>query len=527
MRRLLLAALVLAALVPAIRLAWLSRDGPHLGFYHDDGLYWVTAKSLAGGGGYRIPSLPGAPYQTKYPPLFPLLLAAAWRVTPEFPASLGTAVWLTWLPLPILILLFDRLLARWGTDGVTRTVLGAALALNPYLAFFGTTLLSEMWASVFVLAALLAAARASSGLVAAAAYLTKTVCAPLVAALPLTLATKRKRLLFLACALPPVAAWHAWAAAHRAPATDWTSLYYLDYLGFYRADVTLSLLPALLYRNLGELFTAGGDLLLFKLSAVPFGENLSRLVMIAALAGVVRWTRSSRKLEYLLFAAGTFALLLVWNFPPNERFLLPLLPLLLLGLWTESRHLAGIARAAWKRPEVPQKIAAAVAALLLAGFAAALTGRSLDATWNTLPALAEQRRAATARALPLYNWIRAHTPAEATFFADRDTTLYLYTGRRATALRMPVRYFYAGDDQAILAASRRLPEFARARRLDSVLLTPADFELDPRPGEQRRAARRALTQDPLFRVVYDSPAGTVFAVSYFTPSAHTWLRPRM
>src|SRR5512140_3524759 len=102
-RTLVAAAVVLLALVPAIRLAWLSRDGPHLGFYHDDGVYWVTAKSIAEGGGYRIPSLPGAPYQTKYPPVFPALLSIVWRVTPEFPLNLATAVWLTWLPLPLMI----------------------------------------------------------------------------------------------------------------------------------------------------------------------------------------------------------------------------------------------------------------------------------------------------------------------------------------------------------------------------------------------------------------------------------------
>ena len=77
-RTLVAAAVILLALVPAIRLAWLSRDGPHLGFLHDDGVYWVTAKSIAEGGGYRIPSLPGAPYQTKYPPVFPALLSMAW-----------------------------------------------------------------------------------------------------------------------------------------------------------------------------------------------------------------------------------------------------------------------------------------------------------------------------------------------------------------------------------------------------------------------------------------------------------------
>ena len=65
----------LAALAPSAYLAWTLRTMPHLGFYHDDSIYWVSGRSLAMGDGYRIESLPGQPYQTKYPPLYPALLA--------------------------------------------------------------------------------------------------------------------------------------------------------------------------------------------------------------------------------------------------------------------------------------------------------------------------------------------------------------------------------------------------------------------------------------------------------------------
>ena len=60
-----------AALAPSAYLAWTLRTMPHLGFYHDDSIYWVSGRSLAMGDGYRIQSLPGEPYQTKYPPLYP------------------------------------------------------------------------------------------------------------------------------------------------------------------------------------------------------------------------------------------------------------------------------------------------------------------------------------------------------------------------------------------------------------------------------------------------------------------------
>src|SRR5439155_18787274 len=58
------------------------------GFYHDDGIYVVTAKALATGQGYRIISLPYEPAQTKYPPLYPFLLSVIWRAYPGFPGNL-------------------------------------------------------------------------------------------------------------------------------------------------------------------------------------------------------------------------------------------------------------------------------------------------------------------------------------------------------------------------------------------------------------------------------------------------------
>jgi hypothetical protein len=516
--------LILLALIPAVRLLWLSRDNPHLGFYQDDGLYWVTAKSIAEGSGYRIVSLPGEPHQTKYPPVFPALLALAWRLTPSFPANLSTAVWITWLPLPLIVLLSNALLARWGTGAGTRLAVCVALALNPYLAFFAIVLMSELWATCFLLAAMLLLESDSAGrwrpplagLLCAAAYLTKTVLAPLLVAAPLILLWRRQRraaAVFAACSVPPALLWHAWAAAHRAPAPDWTWLFYLDYLGFWARDIPPALLPTVIYRNLGELFTGGGKLLLFQFSVLPTGDYLQRLVMLAAVVGVVRWTRRLRRPLYPLFTAGLFALLLVWDFPPGERFLICVLPLLLLGLWTELSHLTAIARAVWTRPERSQKTAAVVAAILLSGFGVLFAASNTTALWSYLPELTRHRREEARLRQPLYDWIARNTPGGALFFAEHDTTLYLHTGRRATTFHMPVRHFYRGDHNAVLAESAGLPRFALARRLDYLMLTPSDFELDPYPAEQRDTVRQALARDPDFHAVFESPAGTIVKIA--------------
>ncbi len=59
-----------------------------IGLFHDDGIYTVVAKALSEGDGYRIISLPGEPYQTKYPFLYSYLLSWAWSLNPQFPENI-------------------------------------------------------------------------------------------------------------------------------------------------------------------------------------------------------------------------------------------------------------------------------------------------------------------------------------------------------------------------------------------------------------------------------------------------------
>ncbi|MEJ2546154.1 MAG: hypothetical protein P8Y99_18985, partial [Calditrichaceae bacterium] len=58
------------------------------GVYHDDAIYVITAKAIAQGDGYRLLNLPNTPVQTKYPVLYPLLLAAIWKFWPKFPQNI-------------------------------------------------------------------------------------------------------------------------------------------------------------------------------------------------------------------------------------------------------------------------------------------------------------------------------------------------------------------------------------------------------------------------------------------------------
>jgi hypothetical protein len=81
----------LLLLIPSAYLVSKSPDMPEFGRLHDDGLFFVSAKSLATGQGFRILSLPEQPAQTKYPILYPLYLSLVWRANPHFPENLALA----------------------------------------------------------------------------------------------------------------------------------------------------------------------------------------------------------------------------------------------------------------------------------------------------------------------------------------------------------------------------------------------------------------------------------------------------
>lgn len=87
---------IFAALVLMVLVLGYWRMVPTVcGAYHDDGIYVLTAKALAQGQGYRLIFLPNAPVQTKYPILYPALLAIIWKLRPSFPNNLFLMKWLT------------------------------------------------------------------------------------------------------------------------------------------------------------------------------------------------------------------------------------------------------------------------------------------------------------------------------------------------------------------------------------------------------------------------------------------------
>ena len=160
LRRLIAIGVFVLALAPSAYLAWTYRAMPHLGYYHDDSLYFVSGKSLAAGDGYRISSLPGEPFQTKYPPLYSALLAIVWKIDPSFPSNLPIATLLAWLLLPAYLAMVWLFLRQLGFSWRDQCVLVVVAGLSPIAAVFSFSLMPELLFTALLLGSVCLAERA-------------------------------------------------------------------------------------------------------------------------------------------------------------------------------------------------------------------------------------------------------------------------------------------------------------------------------------------------------------------------------
>ncbi|HTC87512.1 MAG TPA: hypothetical protein VK686_04390 [Bryobacteraceae bacterium] len=523
LRKLTVIGVFLAALAPSAYLAWTLRSMPHLGFYHDDSIYLVSARSLAIGDGYRIESLPGQPYQTKYPPLYSAMLAGVWKIDPRFPENLPLATLFAWLMLPVFLATVWILLRDYGFNLPERCVFVALAALSPVTVVFSFSLMPELPFTALFIASLVLATRAgkpeasrwlalAAGICAGLAYLTKSVAAPMLVTVPFCFVLRKqfqKAALFLAAMLPAAAGWQWWVTRHLSNSWDLVTLYYTNYLGFRTYNISFQDLPLLVWYNLDGFLQGIGKLLIFDL---PYGsKHLERIVAIAAIAGCVRLTMRRREWQYPLAALGISALLLIWHYPPDQRFVFPLYPFFLMGIATEIYNLCGVLRLAWAKPAFADRFVAAGFGGMLAAlgvFAIFCTAYGLT---SFLPDLFNSHRTDFAAREKAYQWIDRNVPRDANVYAYEDPVLFLYTGRKACGFPIPPKFYYHGDDAAINSLMASMPAFARSHRLDYVLLTPDDYFKD-----LNAIGKRGLTQamqSGAFEKLYDSSRAAVYKLN--------------
>src|SRR5215472_9909721 len=147
------------------------------GLSQDDTLYFSSAKALAEGRGYVLPSLPGCPAATKYPVLYPWLLSWVWRLDASFPGNLFWGVTLTYLFSVAAILLsyhFGR--SSLGLSRLSSLAVTGFLALHPTFIFYSARLMSDVPFAALTMCLLLFACAAVRSSAARWSLLAGLVC---------------------------------------------------------------------------------------------------------------------------------------------------------------------------------------------------------------------------------------------------------------------------------------------------------------------------------------------------------------
>ena len=500
---------ICAALLAALAVAYaIGVRAPGAGLSHDDGIYLVTAKALATGQGYRIVSLPFPLAQTKYPPLFPVLLALVWKLCPVFPANVFALKLVPLLAAVVWLWLTYKLLVREGMSRPGALAVVTLTAGVSWVFFLGTTLFSDTLFAALSTGALLMLRRierrsasalyvCAAGLVIGLTLLTRAAGLALLAAGILVLVRKRsfRRAILLALVAAMLyAPWIWWTGAHpysgRRMETYYTSENYRAW------NVVFSFTPseklAVVGGNLIHL--AGSPLILLGLPYALWPV----LLVPAGLAlgyGLFRALAGGRSTVIPVFLICYCGLLVLWAWPP-ERFVAAVFPLVLFLFWVAAQRIRG---AVWLRWSL------AVAALLVAAYLGEArygvcrdviaNGAYTDYNWSAL-------RSMTA-------WIRSSTPPDAVLVSGLDPLIYLCTDRKG--LRGfdldPVALFYSMGKarRPAIEPAEMMREIVDSRATHLVV-TPVHG------GDDILALNRAIaellrTRPNAFRLVYRGPAG--------------------
>jgi hypothetical protein len=494
-----------AVLVVATLVAWWASVPYVVGVWHDDGVYALLGRAIASGQGFHYTQLPGAPAATHYPPLYPLVLAAVWRLAPSFPDNISAFLAVNAMLVGV---------AAFGAFRFTRTQLGwrdqwaAAFALaatltTPVLALSGAVLSESLFLAALwpVLTAAEQAVRPEgtrrdaivAGASVGALMLVRTHAVALALPLLLLLLLRRRpaRALWAAGAAAAfVLPWQLWAmaAAPRVPAP--LAGAYGSYLGWFATGLReggLAFLGATIRVNLRELWLLVQDRVVPADAAVPRVLAAVSLVTLTA-AGLWRGARQSS--ATVGFLATYLAIVLVWPYTP-WRFLWAVWPLVVLFAALGAVSL-------WNATSAPAARGLVTAAATLVAFGMMRTETSAYAAraWSA-PALE-----AGAQIAPLVAWVGRNTQPTDVVLSEGEQVISLFTGRRAA----PTAPFSARE-----YVVPRTVEASTAELRAMLVLVPARYVL-PLAPVQLGAARALAGGRPGLRAIAPLPRSQVFEV---------------
>jgi hypothetical protein len=463
------AAICLAGiLVGAGLLYYLALKPDRLGEYHDDSVYVTTAKALADGLGYRIISLPNEPLQTKYPPLHPLLLSLVWRINPEFPANIVWMMSLSCICAIGFLALTYYYLTRSGYASEWQALVVVGLtAVNLRTIILATSTASEMLYSLIAVAVLYLAERNERaerkwagdlvvGTVIGLGFLARIAGISLLIALGIYFAIRRRwsrGVLVLGVGEAFVFGWLLWCYVNSGEPQGSYSAYYTSYLGDILAagadaraatgDSVVTILLKVIARNslglivlsIPVLCSGLNGLGLWRFEGQVWFAITILLLFFVLIVIAVGFARASRKRFGFLhsYIVSYLALFVIWPYSTYDRFLVPILPFLLLFLVTEAQRITLPAKRVFSaHSDSVRRVSAVVVGLTMAlGSGAVLFNYWGGISWALSSVSLRKVASPPVQDVEAIHWISANTNPSDVLVCLRDPVYYLYTGRKA------------------------------------------------------------------------------------------------
>jgi hypothetical protein len=536
-----LSIVALLAIAGSLYFAVINPD--RFGFYHDDGIYLVTAKALATGHGYKILSLPDELWQTKYPPVFPLALSVIWRANPDFPADLLLFSEFTALCTLIFLALTAIYLVRRSYASPIQILLVLLFAsLNWRTIILATSILSEplyaalavgvLWFTSSMGEKRVSAKGLGLGILLALAALTRLAGISLLAAILLYGLTRRqirRFLLPIILSFSMIVGWFWWCYLHQSSSIGPHAVYYTNYFQNWLSLIHSDEL-GIKHSLLGLISLMVGRNLVTMLSTIPvvcFGVQINRLQSIvgawqfvAILIGlvtiillVIGFVKTHAVGNGLLhyYIVVYLALHLLWPYTIYDRILIPILPFLLFFIVSGGTHLLRHCFEDCGIHERPAKVTSLIFLCIL--LASLFTTACFGLAFGFLEQFKDSKMAYGADAQEkreLTAWLKANSRKSDILLCYQDPVYFLYAGRKAIRLPPP------NQNEPFVSYADRLQNFVEENRVTLLLRTENDFSLESYPTHKRTILKDTLDyRSSYFAPIYSTSnqEGRVYGIN--------------
>ena len=399
--------------------------------------------------------MPYAPPQTKYPPLYPFLLSVIWRVNPHFPGNVNAMVILSVVATLIFLGVTWRYLVAQGYAANWQALTIVALAaVNWRTIILATTTYSEMIFAALSVAGLFLAERLEArrtgsalslalGLTMGLAFLTRSAGVALLAAVAIQFMLRRRfRFAFLPLAVAGacVLSWIGWCYVNRTTVTGVNVAYYTSYVGHLRevlVDLQAQDHTSTAVTLLNVLAANALMLIVISVPIVCLALEYNLVVYLGfaflfIAAGFVRDVRRGWRLLHI-YILCYLALHLVWlPYVSYDRFLIPILPFLLLWWVRELETMASLARKTLtsKGPILARASAALIGLAFVAMVSVSLYNYATNIRFSASAPLRKEVKPIGEHAEAI-EWIKANTDPSDVLICDRDPIYFLYTDRKS------------------------------------------------------------------------------------------------